>query len=73
MVLDTSVGATESELADILTPSLVVMGEADDDHGSGADLADIMPLAGYVEVPGNHMSAVTEPDFGAAIRDFLVR
>lgn len=73
MVLDTSVGATESELADILTPSLVLMGEADDDHGSGADLADIMPLARYVEVPGNHMSAVTEPEFGAAIRDFLVR
>ena len=73
LVLDTSVGATEAELADILTPSLILMGDADDDHGSGADLADLMPLARFVEVPGNHMSAVTEPEFGAAIRDFLVR
>ena len=31
------------------------------------------PTADYVEVPGNHMSAVTKPDLGLAIADFLAR
>ena len=32
-----------------------------DDNGSAADLAALLPDATYVEVPGNHMSAVTKP------------
>jgi hypothetical protein len=40
--------------------------------GSGAELADAMPLARFVEIPGNHMSAVTDPALGVAIRDFLL-
>ena len=35
------------------------------------DLAAALPNARYVEIPGNHMSAVTRPELGAAIRDFL--
>ena len=73
LVLETSVGATVDELAAITTPTLVVMGEDDHGLGSGAELADAMPLARYVEVPGNHMSAVTDPTLAAVIRDFLVR
>ena len=73
MVLETSVGATVEELAGIATPALVVMGEGDHGHGSGAELADAMPLARYVEVPGTHMSAVTDPALGLALRDFLTR
>jgi pimeloyl-ACP methyl ester carboxylesterase len=73
LVLETSVGATVEELAGITTPTLVVMGEDDHGLGSGAELADAMPLARYVEVPGNHMSAVTGPALAEAIRDFLVR
>lgn len=73
LVLETSVGATVDELAGITTPTLVVMGEDDRGHGSGAELADAMPLAKFVEVPGNHMSAVTDPALGIAMRDFLVR
>jgi pimeloyl-ACP methyl ester carboxylesterase len=72
LVLETSVGATPSELADISTPTLVVMGEEDHGLGSGAELADAMPLARFVEIPGNHMSAVTDPALGVAIRDFLL-
>jgi pimeloyl-ACP methyl ester carboxylesterase len=72
-VLDTSVGATEDEIGDVLTPTLVLMGEADDDHGSGADLADLLPLGRYLEIPGNHMSAVTEPELGESIRSYLMR
>jgi pimeloyl-ACP methyl ester carboxylesterase len=73
LVLETSVGATEAELADITTPTLVVMGADDHGLGSGAELADAMPLARFVEVPGNHMSAVTDRSLGESIRDFLTR
>lgn len=72
LVLETSVGATPAELADITTPTLVIMGEDDHGLGSGAELADAMPLARFVEIPGNHMSAVTDPALGVAIRDFLL-
>ena len=32
----------------------------------------LLPDARFVEVPGNHMSAVTKPELGRAIADFLV-
>jgi hypothetical protein len=34
-------------------------------------LADTLANARYTVVPGDHMSAVTKPDLGAAIADFL--
>jgi hypothetical protein len=34
-------------------------------------LADLLPAGRYVAVPGNHMSAVTKPELGRAIADFL--
>ena len=34
-------------------------------------LAALLPNAQYVAVPGNHMSAVTKPELGRAIADFL--
>ena len=73
LVLETSVGASTEELAGISTPTLVVMGEEDHGLGPGADLADAMPFARFVEIPGNHMSAVTQPALGVVIRDFLLR
>lgn len=53
------------------TRILVVCGEADHDNGSGEELALALPQAAFVQVPGNHMSAVTRPDFGAAIAGWL--
>ena len=52
-------------------PVLVLTGEDDGDNGSAADLAQLLPNARYVEVPGGHMSAVTKPELGIAIADFL--
>ena len=52
-------------------PTLIVAGVDDDDNGSGAALADAMPQAIFREIPGNHMSAVTKPELGQAIADFL--
>lgn len=53
------------------TPVLVVCGVADQDNGSAAALAMELPNAAHLEIPGNHMSAVTKPDFGSAIAAWL--
>jgi pimeloyl-ACP methyl ester carboxylesterase len=48
-------------------PIMVLIGAQDHDNGSARALAEALPAATYVEVPGNHMSAVTMPDMGDAI------
>lgn len=70
-LLGSFVDSTEAELAAIGVPTLVVQGAEDDDNGSAEDLARLIPGARFVEVPGNHMSAVTKPDLGRAMADFL--
>lgn len=70
-LLDSFVDSTEAELRNLAMPVLVLMGAEDDDNGSGEELADLLPDGRYVEVPGNHMSAVTKPELGRAIADFL--
>ena len=52
-------------------PTLVVCGSEDDDNGSAEELANILPNATFVEVPGTHMSSVTKPQLGEAIANFL--
>lgn len=64
---DTAAGA----LAAITMPTLAVCGADDQDNGSAPALAAALPDGRYVEVPGTHMSSVTQPRFGAAIVDFL--
>ncbi len=64
--------ATPLEIVRTLQPrTLVIAGEADHDNGSAEELALALPNAAYVSVPGNHMSSVTKPDFGAAIAGWL--
>lgn len=70
-VLDTFVDTPREALAGFDRPVLVACGTDDDDNGSAHDLADALPQGQYVEVPGNHMSAVTKPELGRAIVDFL--
>jgi pimeloyl-ACP methyl ester carboxylesterase len=71
LVLAASVGATGEELAEIATAALVLLGDADDDHGSGPALADAMPAARFQTVAGDHMSAVANPELGRAMARFL--
>jgi pimeloyl-ACP methyl ester carboxylesterase len=70
-VLDTFVDTTREELAKIETPTLVVLGDEDHDTGSARELADALACGRYAEVPGNHMSAVTKPELGVVMADFL--
>lgn len=70
-LLDSFVDTAEAELAAIAMPTLILSGREDHDNGSHEALARLLPDAHHVEVPGNHMSAVTKPDLGRAIADFL--
>ena len=71
-LLYTSVDTKADTLAGLQMPLGVVCGIDDSDNGSAAALADLVPNATLIEVPGNHMSAVAKPDLGRAFRDFLV-
>jgi pimeloyl-ACP methyl ester carboxylesterase len=59
------------QLGAITMPTLVVCGADDEDNGSAPALAEVLPDARYVAVPGTHMSSVTRPELGSAIVDFL--
>ena len=61
----------ESELAGVTMPTLVVCGEKDRDNGSPQALTDALPDGTLIEIPGTHMSSVTEPELGEAIVRFL--
>lgn len=52
-------------------PTLVVCGDQDDDNGSAVELANALPNADYAQIPGTHMSSVTQPELGEAIARFL--
>jgi pimeloyl-ACP methyl ester carboxylesterase len=71
-LLGSFVDSSEAELRSIRASALVVQGTEDKDNGSAEDLARLLPDARFVEVPGNHMSAVTKADLGRAMADFLV-
>jgi pimeloyl-ACP methyl ester carboxylesterase len=67
-----SVGDNEpGELARVTMPTLVVCGEKDRDNGSPLALVEALPDARFEQVPGTHMSSVTEPALGEAIVGFL--
>jgi pimeloyl-ACP methyl ester carboxylesterase len=70
-LLGSFVDSSEEELRSIAMPVLVLSGAEDDDNGPAEALADLLPQGRYVEVPGNHMSAVTRPELGRAMADFL--
>ena len=70
-LLGSFVDSSEEELRRIAMPALVLSGAEDQDNGPAEELAELLPDGRYVEVPGNHMNAVTRPELGRAIADFL--
>lgn len=70
-VLRSQVDSTAAEIAAIATPTLVLCGAGDHDNGSAPELAAALPHGRYVEIPGNHMSAVAGPAMGDAIAGYL--
>ncbi|HMI40724.1 MAG TPA: alpha/beta fold hydrolase [Sphingomicrobium sp.] len=71
LLLETFEDAHPDWLLAFVMPTLVVCGVADHDNGSALKLAEALPDATYAEVPGTHMSSVTEPAMGMAMADFL--
>ncbi len=71
LILDSFVDTPRETLSGFDLPIGVICGEHDQDNGSAAALADLLPNGELITIPGNHMSAVTKPDFGRAIVDFL--
>ena len=61
-----------AQLAALTVPTLVVCGDQDRDNGSPDKLVAALPDAELAVIPGTHMSCVTKPDLGIAIRDFLL-
>jgi pimeloyl-ACP methyl ester carboxylesterase len=70
-ILDTYVDTPRAALAALDLPVLVLAGSEDSDNGSAAALAAALPRGRHVAIPGNHMSAVTGPELGAAMATFL--
>jgi pimeloyl-ACP methyl ester carboxylesterase len=62
---------SEELLASIEVPTLVVNGTADTLIGDPASVAEAIPGAELVMVPGDHLSAVTKPEFAKAVVNFL--
>jgi pimeloyl-ACP methyl ester carboxylesterase len=71
LLLDNFPRIQRASLTELSLPILVLTGSEDQDNGSARALAALLPNAGYVEVPGNHMSAVTLPQMGNAIADWF--
>ena len=70
-LLDANVDTPREKLAKIDVPVLVLAGIEDDDNGPAEALAAALPRGQAARVPGNHMSAVAQPDLGKAIAAFL--
>lgn len=70
-ILDTFADTPIAAIRAFAQPALVMCGAEDFDNGSAIALADALPDARYVEIPGGHMSSVTKPELGEAIAAFL--
>ncbi|MEO6113505.1 MAG: alpha/beta fold hydrolase [Sphingomicrobium sp.] len=71
LLLPTFTDAKPEWLAAFTMPTLVLCGSEDRDNGSAPKLADALPNASYVEVPGTHMSSVTKREFGERLAEWL--
>jgi pimeloyl-ACP methyl ester carboxylesterase len=70
-VLDTFADTPLDELARIRVPTLVLTG-ADDGHDTSAEaLAAALADGQYIQLPGNHATAITTPQFETAMTGFL--
>jgi len=65
---------SEEEVSGITVPALVAVGTKDDIAGSAQQLADLMPNADVLDIPGrDHMVAVGDKVYKQGVLDFLSR
>jgi pimeloyl-ACP methyl ester carboxylesterase len=70
-LLDTFEATPRNALGQIPVPTLIVVGDRDSRGESADELAALLPDARAVQVPGDHVTAATAPEFTAAVLDFL--
>jgi pimeloyl-ACP methyl ester carboxylesterase len=70
-VLDSMAGTPEATLARIITPTLVVVGDADHSHPGADTLAAALPNGRFATVPGDHGTAFQAPELTTTITAFL--
>lgn len=70
-LLKSQAPTTRSELAQMRCPILVLDGDKDNYEGSAVELADQLPVAALVHVPGDHLQALRDPRFAQIAAAFL--
>ncbi len=71
LVLGTFADTSLAALGRITVPTLVMTGAGDGHNATARALADALPHGRYLELPGDHGTAITTPQFEAAIIGFL--
>jgi pimeloyl-ACP methyl ester carboxylesterase len=71
LLLDSFVDTPRETISAMNLPIAVICGAEDQDNGSAIALAQALPQGRFIEIPGNHMSAVVKPELGSAICEFL--
>jgi pimeloyl-ACP methyl ester carboxylesterase len=72
-VIGSSVATPPDALRQVPVPTLIVAGDRDSRSESAAELAALLPNGQVVLVPGDHETALSTPEFTAAVLDFLAR
>lgn len=62
---------SKEELGKVKQKVLVVCGEQDQDNGNGQELANLIPTAKFITVPGNHGTAWHTPEFSTTVVSFF--
>lgn len=71
LLLSSPTAVAVDALAAVDLPVQLVCGADDHDNGSAPELAAYLRNARYDEIPGTHMSCITQPELGQAMADFL--
>lgn len=71
LLLESNSAVDEAMLARFTIPTMVLCGADDHDNGSAPALAEALPHARYVEIPGTHTTSVTQKALGEALVSFL--
>ena len=71
LVLDTFASTPLGALHRIRVPTLILSGAGDGHIATAGALADALPNGQYIELPGDHGTAIATPQFEAAIVSFL--
>jgi pimeloyl-ACP methyl ester carboxylesterase len=70
-LLDSWVATPPEALRQVPTPTLVVAGDGDSRGASAGELAALLPNGRLALIPGDHLTALSAPEFTDAIADFL--